>query len=247
MKHGRIVVALCVLALLISMGLNVVLFRMGQGYYRQLSAVRLDPLGLSQYPLDANPPPGPRSVVFFGDSRAAEWPAPEGLDGWTFVNRGIHNQTSAEVLHRFDAHVAPLEPDVIVIQVGVNDLKAIPLFPGQRATIVANCQANVAQIVHRSRELGATVILTTLFPLGEVPLERRLFWSGEIEDALREVNAYVRTLAGEGVVVLDTAPILADERGIVRRAYSRDLLHLSEAGYQALNKALVPALEAWTP
>jgi lysophospholipase L1-like esterase len=247
MNLRRFAVALCVLALLVSLGLNGVLLRASRDYYQQLNAIRLAPLGLSHYPLDADPLPGSRNVVFFGDSRAAEWPAPEGLEGWTFANRGIHNQTSAEVLHRFDAHVAPLEPDVVVIQVGINDLKAIPLFPGQRAEIVANCQANIAQIVARSRELGATVILTTLFPLGKVPLERRLFWSGEIEEAQEEVNDFLHTLAGEGIIVLDTAPILADGQGVLRRKYSRDLLHLTEAGYQALNAALVPVLETPHP
>ena len=247
MKRDRIILALCVLALLVSAGLNVVLFRASRDYYRQLSAVHLDPLGLSHYPLDADPLPGRRSVVLFGDSRAAEWPVPEGLEGWTFVDRGIHNQTSAEVLHRFDAHVASLKPNVVVVQVGINDLKAIPLFPDQRAEIVANCQAHIAQIVARSRKLGATVIVTTLFPLGNVPLERRLFWSGEIEEAQEEVNAYLRTLAGEGVIVLDTAPILADGQGVLRREYSLDLLHLTEAGYRALNAALMPVLETLNP
>ena len=66
-------------------------------------------------------------------------------------------------------------------------------------------------------------------------------------NAVNEVNSYLRTLGGEGVVILDTEPILTGERGIVRRAYSHDLLHLTELGYQALNEALVPALEAWIP
>jgi len=65
-------------------------------------------------------------VVFFGDSRAYDWPAPSGLEGLEFVNRGIGNQTTAQVLGRFEAHIAPLHPQVVVLQVGINDLKLIP-------------------------------------------------------------------------------------------------------------------------
>lgn len=38
-------------------------------------------------------------------------------------------QTSAQVVWRFAEHIAPLQPDKIILQVGINDLKTIPLFP----------------------------------------------------------------------------------------------------------------------
>ncbi|MEK0196152.1 hypothetical protein WME70_32745, partial [Microcoleus anatoxicus PTRS1] len=41
-------------------------------------------------------------------------------------------------------HVASLKPKIIVIQVGVNDLKAIPLFPEQKEAIIRNCETNIA-------------------------------------------------------------------------------------------------------
>ncbi len=58
----------------------------------------------------------------------------EGIEA--FVNRGIGNQTTAQVLGHFHAHVAPLHPQTIILQVGINDLKTIPLFPEQAETII---------------------------------------------------------------------------------------------------------------
>jgi lysophospholipase L1-like esterase len=164
-----------------------------------------------------------------------------------FYNRGIGNQTSAQVVARFQEHVTPLQPDLIIIQVGVNDLKTIPIFPERREEIVANCKANIEQLVNQSLELDAIVVLTTIFPLGEVPLERRLFWSEDVAVAIDEVNEFISSLKQEEVLVLNTGMVLADEEGEVRKAYSRDLLHLTETGYEALNEELVIVLRDVVP
>jgi lysophospholipase L1-like esterase len=248
MKRHRLLVILLLIALLISVALNVVLFSKGKAYYKQLNALMLDPLGLSYYPVNTEQLLGsqpPRSrVVFLGDSRAQDWLFPLDVESFEFYNRGIGNQTSVQVLARFEEHVAPLDPDVVVIQVGVNDLKMIPLFPERREEIVANCRANIEHLVHRSLELDAVIVLTTIFPLGDVPLERRLFWSEDVAVAIEEVNAYIFSLEQEGVAVLDSGAILADEEGQMQEAHSQDLLHLNEAGYNALNVELVSILRA---
>ena len=128
-------------------------------------------MGLAYY----SSAPIPRSfdgarVVFLGDSRAAGWPAPE-ADGYEFINRGVGSQTTTQTLQRFNAHVRPLQPDVVVIQVGINDLKTIPLFPEQRDMIMANCRANIKQMIDAAQALEANVIVSTILPVGKVPLE----------------------------------------------------------------------------
>lgn len=228
--------ALC-FAFAVSLGSNVFLFRQGQTYYRQLGETRLNPLGLSTYPGTPQRSDKPL-IVFFGDSRAAEWPIPPHLENGVVVNRGIPQQTTAQVLNRFQAHVAPLKPSVIVLQVGVNDLKTIPLFPGQKDTIIRDCKTNIGQIVRMAVDSGARVVVTTIFPLGTVPLERRLFWSDDVAAAIRDVNGFIRTLSSDRVTVLETGPVLANANGVVHPRYSRDLLHLTPAGYEALNAPL---------
>jgi lysophospholipase L1-like esterase len=247
-KRNRVLVIILSVALLFSVVLNALLFSKVKAHYYQLNAIMLDPLGLSYYPISAEQVSEPQSsrqrVVFLGDSRAQSWTFPSGVEQFEFYNRGIGNQTSVQVLARFEEHVATLEPDVVVIQVGVNDLKMIPLFPESREEIIANCSANIEQMIGRSLELDAVVVLVTIFPLGEVPLERRLFWSEDVGVAIEEVNATISSLEQDGVVVLDSGVVLADESGQVRERYSQDLLHLSESGYEVLNEVLVPILNA---
>jgi lysophospholipase L1-like esterase len=225
--------------LVVSVGLNVILYQQGRDYYLQLNSVRLDPLGLSVYATQEKPANGESPIiVFFGDSRAADWTLPTGIRG-TLINRGISNQTSIQALGRINEDVLSLKPDVVVVQLGVNDLKTIPLFPENKNQIIANLKTNLQRIVEQSIQSGAKVILTTIFPVGRVPLERSMFWSNDVASAINEVNQYLESLAGDKVTVFDTTQILANDDSTMNQAYSRDFLHLNAQGYAALNQELV--------
>jgi lysophospholipase L1-like esterase len=241
-RLSLIAIGLLSIALLVSLALNYALYERGERYYSELNVVRLDPLGLSYY-RDAAPPDSALPlVVFYGDSRAASWPKPS-LDQFEFVNRGIDAQTSVQVLERFDYDIRPLRPKIIVIQVGINDLKTIPLFPEDRQVIVTNCEQNIQRLTEESADAGAIVILTTIFPVGEVPLERRLVWSDEVGVAIGDANDFIRSLVGDQVIILDAYSILVGDDGRTKPEYSQDLLHLTAAGYQRLNRELIPILE----
>lgn len=231
--------------LFVSLSLNLILYAQGREYYLELNRTRLDPLGLASYPTLTLPRTTfaeKHRVLFFGDSRAAAWTIPTEAAELTLFNRGIGSQTSAQAVGRFSSHVLPLQPDIIVIQIGINDLKTIPLFPEQKATIIANCKANISRLVELSVQSGAQVILTTIFPLGRLPVERRPFWSEDVEIAIEDVNQFITTLESDHVKVFDTAKVLANASGITDSQYSQDFLHLNAEGYNALNRELVPLL-----
>jgi hypothetical protein len=83
-----------------------------------------------------------------------------------------------------------------------------------------------------------------VFPLGSVPLTREPFWSDDVARSITELNAFVGTLAANGVTVLHADEVLADESGHVRSPFSLDMLHLTPLGYAALNeRELAPLLE----
>ena len=247
-RKTRGVIAILGAALVLSLGANVALVRANNGYYRQISDVRLDPPGLETYAADrAKPAPNDRPVLaIFGDSRAAMWSAPvSALPEYTIVDVGVGNQTTAQLLLRFDADVPRLHPSVIVFEGGVNDLKTISEFPERRAEIVARCKANLAKLVTKCRETGAFVVLTTIFAIGDIPLWRKPFWSNDVDDVVREVNTFVRTLAGEKVVIFDADPILDRADGKIQKPFQFDFLHVSPEGYAALNERLAPLVKAF--
>jgi lysophospholipase L1-like esterase len=97
-------------------------------------------------------------------------------------------------------------------------------------------------MIEDSLRLNARVLLTTIFPVGEVPLQRRLVWSDDIQQAVVEVNDHLRSLASEDVIVFDAAALLSDASGKMRPEYRDDELHLNDAGYEALNAELISLL-----
>jgi len=210
--------------------------------YQQLI---LDPMGMDYYLPRDKPevPEGKGMAVFLGDSRAEAWPAPES-DRFVFANRGISGQSSAQVLGRFANDIHPLRPEIIIIQVGVNDLAAIPFFLNRQEKIIADCKKNVQELTDLAVELDATVILTTIFPVGK----SRFPWEADdsvgLASAVEEVNQYIHSLAREQIIVMDTGEILADSKGFLKPEFSQDTVHLNERGYQALNVALSSILES---
>ena len=228
----------------ISIILNLSLYRKAKYYYLESNSFRLDPIGLNNYPItiDQRTNKNQTRVVFFGDSRAFSWISPE-INNYEFINRGIGGQTSLQTSSRFAYHVNSLQPDIIIIQIGINDLKMIGLFPDRRDEIVANCKKNIQRIVEDTRKIGAVAIVTTIFPVGEVPIQRQPFWSDDITKAVKEVNAYIATLAGEKTLIFDAFKLLADNQGIILSEYKDDELHLNTKGYILLNQNLVPLLQ----
>ena len=241
---NKIYFAIAILAILLGGYFGLSFWSQDNRYeqYAITESLRLDPYALKAYPSqpdmskrDLNKP----LVVFFGDSRATAWTA-IGNTPFEFINRGIDGQTTNQVLGRISAHVATLSPNIVVVQVGVNDLGRIASFPNESRNIISNCKQNIQKIVDKlAKELQVTVILTTIFPTAE---SLQAPWSNDLDLAIVEVNQFIKSLSsdrvGDRVIIMDAAMLLADERGKVRQIYSRDFLHLNEVGYTMLNDEL---------
>ncbi len=195
-----------------------------------------------------------KPAVLLGDSRARSWPAPK-LAGLHFFNRGIGYDTSVNLLKRIDRHVIPLNPKLIILQIGVNDFQPLVLASAKEKTIVDKCQKTIQQIVARLGKEGCRVLLTTIFPIGdETSLRKNAqksfgFWGIPqnqrardaqtiIASAVASTNAFIATLASDNVQIFDTHQILRGEDDFTHPAYALDALHINQAGYRALNAAV---------
>jgi lysophospholipase L1-like esterase len=213
--------------------------------YSELQALRLDPTGARVFE-DANrrlgpPAPGTLRIVLFGDSRVAGWHELPPLGDAEIVNRGRPSETTAQGLLRLGRDVIALHPGIAVIQLGINDLKNIGLFPEREREIVQDCTSNLGEIVGQLRDNGVDVVLLTIFPVGPVPWFRRPFWSERIPQAVATLNRRLHDLAGPGVAVLNCTTLLGDDAGL-RPQFSDGTLHLNSAGYSALGECVAPTL-----
>ncbi len=182
-------------------------------------------------------------LALVGDSRAASWPLPANLTNHRFMNRAVSDQTTVQILGRLEADVLSLKPDIVVLQAGINDLKAIPLFPERRDEIVRDCKKNLESIVSKCLEQQIRVVVTTVFPVGEPSLGRRPFWSSDVAIAVQDVNAFLLSLDMTNVVMLDSHALLSEKGGLLGDEYAIDTLHINAHGYNVLNKALTEILQ----
>lgn len=218
-----------VLLLLASFGANLFLGRKAMHYYTLLNALRLDPLELRLYS-EQEAISTKKRVVMLGDSRVQAWPSIES-ESFVVYNRGIHGQTSIQVRERFVAHVQGLQPDIVVLQVGMNDLKTIGIFPERKEKIVEDCKRNIQILVERIHGLGAHVILTTTIPAGPIPLVRRPVWSDDIDIAVQKLNQHIKSINQDGVHIFDVAALVDETQYL-------DALHLEKEAYKTLNHHL---------
>jgi lysophospholipase L1-like esterase len=173
-----------------------------------------------------------RDVVVVGDSLTERGEWWELLDR-PVANRGVAGDTVAAVRARLDDIVA-LDPRVVVLGVGINDLLA-----GASPEALA---AHHARLIGELRERlpRARIVVESLLPIRDALVAR----DAELTSAtVRRANELCRrAAAAAGVDWLDLHARLADPHGELDPRYSSDGLHLSGAGYRAWAAALVPYL-----
>jgi len=237
---------LATVALAVSVLVNIALLRQSVSEYRRMQKLSLNPAGVGRFD-EANlnlpaPEPGHIRIVLFGDSRVANWdplPAPAGAQ---LVNRGHGGDTTAQLLLRLDQDVLTLQPGIVVLQAGGNDLKSIGVMEKQADRIARQCSGNLDEIIRRLRDKQIHVVVLTILPAGPIEWSRRLVWSDQIVDAGERVNAHLKEADGPGVTVVDCSAFMAENREM-KAAYALDALHINAAGYAALNESIAPVLQ----
>lgn len=240
----KITIALLLAALSVSLLGNLILYRKALEFYAREAAIRMNPVtdcfSEENAALIAKPKTKPRIVVF-GDSRAAMWAKhiPGGWGDLQLVNRGITGKTSQQLRQSLQQDVIAISPDLVILQIGVNDLKTIAVLPGTNNRAIETTYRNITNIAQDLSDRGINVIATTIFPPGPVQFTRHPIWSREVNEAIDIVNSRLLAFKYARVTVIDSDPILRNGK-YIKPDYASDMLHLTEAGYQALNLALEP-------
>lgn len=178
-------------------------------------------------------------VLFVGDSITQRWEA-EGKDVWTryyaprdALNLGLSGDKTQHVLWRLNnGNLAGLDPKVIVLMIGTNNVTSEP-------TSVAQVADGVTAVVNRLRERlpCARLLLVAILPSEENPGAKR----GNILQA----NQIIHRLADEQHVFwLDFGYRYVARDGTIPQSLMRDYVHLTAQGYQVWAEAMEDELTA---
>jgi lysophospholipase L1-like esterase len=192
------------------------------------------------------PANGTNVLLLMGDSRIAAWEAPV-ASGWTVFNGGVGGMTTAQLAFHCRPMLERTRPTVVVLQIGINDLKILGLQPALREAVVDACLSNITTIVRECRANGAHVVVTTIWPPGKVSLKRRVVWSSAIPAAVAEANEQLeKQFAGQPGVTVTNLFATANQgmsENEIHRLY-QDTLHLTPTAYARLSIVLTQTLSS---
>jgi lysophospholipase L1-like esterase len=179
---------------------------------------------------------GEQRVVFMGDSITDFWGrgAGEFFPGKPYINRGISGQTTPQMLIRFRADVIVLQPKVVVILAGTNDIAG---NTGQMT--LAMTEDNLATMAELARAHGIRVVFASLLPVsdyGQTRDGKPIKQSGRRPpNQIAALNEWIKRYAGEnGCSYLDYFTAMIDESGMLKKELSNDGLHPNTAGYAVM-------------
>jgi lysophospholipase L1-like esterase len=186
------------------------------------------------------PSAGESRIVFFGDSITEHWPMTLSFPGKPYVNRGISGQTTPQMLIRFRQDVLALEPKVVVILAGTNDIAG-----NTGPMSLEEIEANLASMVDLARAHGIRVVLSSVLPVHNYTLQSQLAFPLRPTEKIAALNQWLKGHAAQtSSVYLDYATAMADERGLLKRELAVDGLHPDKTGYAIMAPLAEAAIAA---
>jgi acyl-CoA thioesterase I len=238
----------CVAALAQQPGSQVTIPSTGSAHLDQYRASRItvytDDYGqLARY-RSANaalkpPAPGENRAVFFGDSITDNWKIDESFPGKPYINRGIGGQTTSQMLVRFRQDVIDLQPKVVVILAGTNDIA------GNTGPISNDgIEANFASLAELARAHNIRVVFSSILPVHNYTPKSEDFYARRPMTRILALNEWLKGYcARSGLVYLDYFSALVDEKGLLKRELADDGLHPNKAGYAIMAPLAEKAIE----
>ena len=169
-------------------------------------------------------------VVFFGDSITDSWKLQQYFPGKPYVNRGIGGQTTPQMLVRFRQDVIDLQPKVVVILAGTNDI-AGNTGPIRNEDI----EADLATMAELAKAHGITPVFASILPVHNYTPKAADFFAQRPGARIVELNRWLKEYCAKyGVVYLDYFSALVDDKGLLGKELAEDGLHPNEAGYRVM-------------
>jgi hypothetical protein len=176
-------------------------------------------------------------VVFMGNSIFEGWIRlrPEFFSGKPYFDRGISGQTTPQMLLRMYDDVIALQPDIMVLKAGINDIAEnnAPYNP-------AHTLDNIKAMAQLARFNKIKVILCSVLPASDFKWRPGL----EPADKVIALNEAIKQFANENkFYYLDLYSSVVDENKGMRKEYASDGVHPTKEGYKVMEPLLEEAIK----
>lgn len=176
-------------------------------------------------------------VVFLGDSIFEGWSVarPTFFQGKPYYNRGISGQVTAQMLLRFQEDVVALQPTVMVLKAGINDIAENAGSYDQEKTL-----NNIKSIVQLAKANKIAVVLCSVLPAN------KFVWRPSLQpaDKVIALNTALQEYASkENILYLDLYSSVVDEQKGMKAIYANDGVHPTVDGYKVLEPLVEQAIK----
>jgi lysophospholipase L1-like esterase len=182
--------------------------------------------------------PGENRVVFFGDSITDIWHLDQYFPGKPYVNRGIGGQTTPQMLVRFRQDVINLQPKVVIVLAGTNDIA------GNTGPMrLEDIEADYASLAELARAHNIKVIYSSILPVHNYTPKSQDFFAQRSPEKILALNKWLKNYCGaepSPCTYLDYFRAMVDDTGLMKKDLADDGLHPNAAGY----KIMAPMAEA---
>ncbi len=178
-------------------------------------------------------------VVFFGDSITDIWKLDDSFPGKRYINRGIGGQTTSQMLVRFRQDVINLQPKVVVVLAGTNDIA------GNSGPISnEDIEANLASMAELARAHGIRMIISSILPVNDYTPESKEFFASRPPERILALNAWSKDYCSTNhLTYLDYFAAMVDENGLLKRGLANDGLHPNKTGFAVMAPLAEKAIE----
>src|SRR6267142_5960644 len=190
-------------------------------------------------------------VVFMGDSITDAWISPEFggfFPGKPYVDRGISGQTTPQMLIRFRPDVIALQPKVVVILAGTNDIA------GNTGPMTLQAiEDNLTSIFDLAHANGIRVVFSSVLPISDYEKNKDgqqiIRTKQRPPEQIVALNDWMKKYAVmHGGIYLDYFSAMVDDKGFLKEELSEDGLHPNQKGYDVMaplaEKAIAGALKS---
>lgn len=176
-------------------------------------------------------------VVFMGNSITQGWKErnPEFFSVNPYLCRGISGQTTPQMLIRFKQDVVALQPSVVVILAGTNDI-AGNTGPSSLEMIMDNL-SSMAEIATANK---IKVVMCSVLPAYDYPWRKGL----EPNIIIPKLNEMIKDYCVKNdFVYLDYFSVMNDGNNGLRKELTTDGVHCTPEGYKIMESLVKPAIE----
>jgi lysophospholipase L1-like esterase len=176
-------------------------------------------------------------VVFMGDSITEFWQVNDGnfFASNAFLNRGISGQTTPQMLLRFRQDVIALQPKVVVILAGINDIAE-----NTGPTTIEGIMNNIISMCQLAKANQIKVILCSVLPAN------RFNWNPKIQPAEKVIalNKEIKDYATKnGIPYVDYFSAMVNNENGLDKKYGEDGVHPNLEGYKVMEALVMEAIK----